>query len=280
MQIVDTHQHLWDLDLFRYSWLGSLPALNRSFRMSDYLAAAKGLDVVKSVHLEADVDESYMLDETRHVLALGNQPDNPLEGIVACGRPESDDFKSYLDQIAGHPKLKGIRRVLHTQPDEVGQGVTFINNVALLSGYGLSFDLCVLARQIPIAIRLVSKCPDVVFILDHCGVPQVREKNLDPWRSYITEIAKFSNVSCKISGLVAYADPQRWTTDDLRPFVEHAIASFGWDRVLFGSDWPVCTLSASYQQWVAALKEITRDAGEVKQRKLFRDNALRVYRLG
>ena len=280
MQIVDTHQHLWDLDLFRYSWLASLPALNRSFRMSDYLAAAKGLDVVKSVHLEADVDESYMLDETRHVLALGNQPDNPLEGIVACGRPESDDFKSYLDQIAGHPKLKGIRRVLHTQPDEVGQGVTFINNVALLSGYGLSFDLCVLARQIPIAIRLVSKCPDVVFILDHCGVPQVKEKNLDPWRSYITEIAKFSNVSCKISGLVAYADPQRWTTDDLRPFVEHAIASFGWDRVLFGSDWPVCTLSASYQQWVAALKEITRDAGEVNQRKLFRDNALRVYRLG
>ncbi len=280
MQIVDTHQHLWDLDLFRYSWLDSLPALNRSFRMSDYLAAAKGLDVVKSVHLEADVDESYMLDETRHLLALGNQPDNPLEGIVACGRPESDDFKSYLDQIAGHPKLKGIRRVLHTQPDEVGQGVTFINNVAALSGYGLSFDLCVLSRQIPIAIRLVSKCPDVVFILDHCGVPQVKEKNLDPWRSYITEIAEFSNVSCKISGLVAYADPQRWTTDDLRPFVEHAIASFGWDRVLFGSDWPVCTLSASYQQWVAALKEITRDAGEVNQRKLFRDNALRVYRLG
>jgi predicted TIM-barrel fold metal-dependent hydrolase len=280
MQIVDTHQHLWDLDLFRYSWLGSLPALNRSFRMSDYLAAAKGLDVVKSVHVEADVDESYMLDETRHLLALGNQPDNPLEGVVACGRPENDDFKSYLDQIAGHPKLKGIRRVLHTQPDEVGQGVTFINNVALLSGYGLSFDLCVLSRQIPIAIRLVSKCPDVVFILDHCGVPQVREKNLDPWRSYITEIAKFSNVSCKISGLVAYADPQRWTTDDLRPFVEHAIASFGWDRVLFGSDWPVCTLSASYQQWVAALEEITRDAGEVNQRKLFRDNALRVYRLG
>jgi predicted TIM-barrel fold metal-dependent hydrolase len=280
MQIVDAHQHLWDLDLFRYSWLGSLPALNRSFRMSDYLAAAQGLDVVQSVHLEADVDESYMLDETRHLLALANQPDNPLEGIVACGRPESDDFKSYLDQIAGHPKLKGIRRVLHTQADEVGQGVTFINNVAALSGYRFSFDLCVLARQIPIAIRLVSKCPDVVFILDHCGVPEVKEKNLDPWRSYITEIAKFSNVSCKISGLVAYADPQRWTTDDLRPFVEHAIASFGWDRVLFGSDWPVCTLSASYQQWVAALQEITRGAGEVNQRKLFRDNALRVYRLG
>ena len=279
MQIVDTHQHLWDLDLFHYSWLDSLPALNRSFRMPDYLEAAKGLNVVKSVHLEADVDVPYMLDETRHLLALADQLDNPLAGIVACGRPESKDFRSYLDKIAGHPRLKGIRRVLHTQPDEVGQGATFINNVAALSTYGLSFDLCVLARQLPIAINLVSKCRDVVFILDHCGVPQVKERNLDPWRSYIADIAQFPNVCCKISGLVAYADPERWTAEDLRPFVEHAIASFGWDRLLFGSDWPVCTLSASYQQWVEALRAITQAAGEVNQRKLFHDNAVRVYRL-
>jgi len=279
MEIVDTHQHLWDPDLFRYSWLDSLPALNRSFRMPDYLAAAEGLNVVKSVHLEADVDEPHMLDETRHLLALADQPDNPLEGIVACARPESKDFISYLDQIAGHPKLKGIRRVLHTQPDELGQGATFIKNVAALAPYRLSFDICVLARQLPIAIKLVSKCPDVVFILDHCGVPQVKEKNLDPWRAHMTEIVQFPNVSCKISGLVAYADPQKWTRDDLRPFIEHAISSFGWDRVLFGSDWPVCTLSASFRQWVEALQSITRDAGEVNQRKLFYDNAVRVYRL-
>jgi predicted TIM-barrel fold metal-dependent hydrolase len=279
MQIVDAHQHLWDLDLFSYSWLDSLPTLNRSFRMSDYLAAVKGLNVVRAVHLEADVDEPFMLDETRHLLALADQPDNPLEGVVACGRPESEDFKSYLDKIAGHPKLKGIRRVLHTQPDEVGQGATFINNVATLADYGLSFDICVLARQLPIAIKLVSKCPDVLFILDHCGVPEVKEKNFDPWRAHITEIARFPNVSCKISGLVAYADPKKWTAEDLCPFVEHAIASFGWDHVLFGSDWPVCTLSASYQQWVKALQEITQGAGEANQRKLFYANAIRVYRL-
>lgn len=280
MQIVDAHQHLWDLDLFRYSWLDSLPVLNRSFLMPDYLAAAEGLNVVKSVHLEADVDEPHMLEETRHLLALADQPDNPLEGIVACCRPESKDFKSYLDKIAGHPKLKGVRRVLHTQPDGVSTSATFIKNVAALGDYGLSFDICFLARQLPIAINLVSKCPDVVFILDHCGVPQVKEQNLDPWRSHITEVANLPNVSCKISGLVAYADPQKWTAEDLRPFIDHAITSFGWDRVLFGSDWPVCTLSASYQQWVEALLSITQSAGEVNQRKLFHDNAIRVYRLG
>jgi predicted TIM-barrel fold metal-dependent hydrolase len=279
MQIADSHQHLWDLDLFRYSWLDSLPALKRSFRMPEYLQAGEGLNVVKSVHLEADVDEPYMLDETRHLLAIADQPDNPLEGIVACGRPEREDFKSGLDQIAGHCKLKGIRRVLHTQPDDVGEGLMFIKNVASLASYRLSFDICVLARQLPIAIKLVSKCPDVVFILDHCGVPQVKEKNLDPWRAHITEIARYQNVSCKISGLVAYADPKRWTAEDLRPFVDHVIASFGWNRVLFGSDWPVCTLSASYRQWVEALQALTQGADEVDQKKLFYDNAVRVYRL-
>jgi len=279
MQIVDTHQHLWDLDLFRYSWVKSIPVLNRSFRMSDYRAAVEGLNVVKSVHLEADVDEPYMLDETRHLLALAEQPDNPLEGIVACARPEHKDFRSYLDQIAGNRRVKGIRRVLHTQPDDVGQGAMFIRNVASLAAYGLSFDICVLARQLPIAIQLASKCPDVTFVLDHCGVPQVKEKNLDPWRSHIAEIARFPNVSCKISGLVAYADPQKWTAEDLRPFVENAIACFGWERVMFGSDWPVCTLAASYRQWVEALQAITRGAGDANQKKLFHDNAIRIYRL-
>jgi predicted TIM-barrel fold metal-dependent hydrolase len=279
MQIVDTHQHLWNLDLFRYSWLSSFPALNRSFRMPDYLDATMGLNVMKSIHLEADVDEPYMLDETRHMLAIADQADNPLEGVVACGRPESEGFKSYLDQIVGHPRLKGIRRVLHTQPDELGQRDTFIENVATLSSYGLSFDICVLARQLPIAINLVSRCPEVSFILDHCGVPQVKEKILDPWRGHVAEIAKFSNVVCKISGLVAYADPQNWTGEDLRPYVDHVIACFGWDRVLFGSDWPVCTLCASYKQWVESLHSITRKGGEMKQKKLFHDNAVRVYRL-
>lgn len=279
MKIVDTHQHLWDLDLFRYAWLQQLPDLNRSFRMNDYLAATNGLAIEKSVHLEADVDEPFMLDETMHLLRLADRADNPLEGVVACGRPESKEFKSYVEKIAGHSKLRGIRRVLHTRPDDVGQGETFIENVSSLAGYGLSFDICVLARQLPIAIRLVSQCPDVTFILDHCGVPQVRDEILDPWRSLIREIAKFPNVFCKISGLIAYADPNNWTAEDLRPYVDHAIECFGWDRVMFGSDWPVCTLSASYRQWVDVLLSLTRSAGEANQKKLFHDNAIRVYRL-
>ena len=280
MKIVDTHQHLWDLDLFRYAWLEQFPVLNRSFRMDDYLAATRGLTVEKSVHLEADVDEPFMLDETSHVLRLADRADNPLAGVVACGRPESKEFQSYLEKVLGHPKLKGIRRVLHTQPDELGQGETFIGNVRSLANHGLSFDICVLERQLPLATRLVSRCPEVTFILDHCGVPQVKDKVLEPWRSNLRELSRFSNVFCKISGLVAYADPDNWTADDLRPYIDHVIECFGWDRVMFGSDWPVCTLSASYRQWVDVLLSLTRGAGEENQKKLFHDNAVRTYRLG
>ena len=155
-----------------------------------------------------------------------------------------------------------------------------MDNVASLADYGLSYDICVLDRQLPIAINLARHCPHVTIILDHCGVPRVKDRVLDPWRKDIAELAKLPNVNCKVSGLVAYADPAHWTIEDLRPYVDHVISCFGWDRVMFGSDWPVCTLSATYKQWVEALRSITQNAGEANQRKLFCDNAVRVYRLG
>lgn len=279
MKIVDTHQHLWDKDLFHYAWLEPLPILDRSFRLRDYSDASRGLEIAKTVFVECDVDEAQALEEASHVLRLADNPDNRIAGVVASGRPEKDGFKAYLDEVTGHPKLKGIRRVLHTHPDELGRGKTFIENVARLPTYGLSFDLCVLARQLPVALNLASQCPDVAFVLDHCGVPDVKNQALDPWRAQIRELSSLANVSCKISGLVAYANPANWQAGDLRPFVDHVIECFGWGRVMFGSDWPVCNLTASYQRWVAALLSLTHAAGEDNQRKLFHDNAIRIYRL-
>jgi predicted TIM-barrel fold metal-dependent hydrolase len=279
MKIVDTHQHLLDKDLFHYAWLEPLPKLDRSFRMSDYREASNGLDIDKTVFVECDVDDAQVMDETLHIVRLANDPGNRIGGIVASGRPEKDGFEAHLDKLAAHPKVKGVRRILHTGPDEVGLAKTFIENVARLEKYGLSFDICVLARQLPVAINLASKCSGVSFILDHCGVPEVKDQALHPWREQIRELAKFPNVSCKVSGIIAYGDPANWKTDDLRPFVDHVIECFGWERVMFGSDWPVCNLTASYNRWVETLVSLTHAAGEANQRKLFRLNALRIYRL-
>lgn len=279
MQIIDSHQHLWDLEQLPYSWTANKPKLNRSFRLDDYRAAIQGFEVIKTIHVEADVDEPFMLAETRHILSLAECDDNPLAGVVAAARPEYDDFRSYIEQIAGHPKLKGIRRILHTEPDELSMTTTFVENVRSLRGYGLSFDICVLARQLPQAVKLVRQCPQVSFILDHCGNPDIKQRAYAGWRADITELAQFPNVVCKVSGIVVNTDVEQWTVADLRPAVEHVIEAFGWERVLFGSDWPVCTLAASFKQWVEALLFLTKEAGEANQRRLFRENAERVYRL-
>ncbi|MEW5977280.1 MAG: amidohydrolase [Acidobacteriota bacterium] len=279
MQIIDTHQHLWDLNQFSYSWCQTVPALNRSFRVPDYLEAAKSLGIEKTVHLEADVDEPFMLEETRHILSLADADDTPLEGVVACGRPEKTGFRNYLNQIAGHPKLKGIRRILHTQPDELSQTGLFLENIGALKDYRLSFDVCVLARQLPIARSWIEKCPEVDFILDHCGNPPIQSGDLRAWREDLATLAELPNVVCKVSGIVTNADPVRWSSEDLRPCVDHVIECFGWDRVLFGSDWPVCTLAASLRSWVEALQQLVEHAEAGNRHKLFYENAQRVYRL-
>ncbi len=136
-----------------------------------------------------------------------------------------------------------------------------------------------LARQLPQAINLIKQCPDVNFILDHCGNPDIKNRDYSSWRERMREVAGLPNVACKISGIVVNTNIENWAVEDLRSAVEHVIECFGWDRVMFGSDWPVCTLAASFKQWFDALLFLTRDAGEENQRKLFRDNAERVYRL-
>lgn len=279
MQIIDTHQHLWDLDELPYSWTANQPKLNRSFRIDDYLEATQGIEIVKSVFVEADIDEASIPDEARYVLELSERDDNPVSGVVANARPEYDNFRESIQQFAGHPNLKGIRRLLQSEPDELSATTTFRENIRSLAEFGLSFDICVRDHQLPVAIELVKACPNVSFILDHCGNPDIKNRNYDAWRERIAEMADLPNVVCKVSGIVVNTDVETWTVEDLRPAVEHVIASFGWDRVMFGSDWPVCTLAASYREWFDALNVLVKDASEENKRKLFKENAERVYRL-
>lgn len=278
MYLIDTHQHLWDLRQFPYSWCAGIPTLNRTFTLDDYRVAAEGLGIAKTVFMECDVDEPHALDEAKHIEALARA--NPLiAGIVASGRPELEGFAAHLERLLELSKLRGVRRVLHTQPDELSRTELFADNVRRLAPHRLTFDVCVLARQLPVALELIRRCPEVSFLLDHCGVPDVKAQAFDPWRAQLRELAELPNVACKISGLVAYADPQRWTVADLRPFVEHVIACFGWNRVVWGGDWPVCTLSAPLRRWVEATHELVSSASPDERAGLFHRNAERIYRV-
>jgi predicted TIM-barrel fold metal-dependent hydrolase len=277
MKRIDTHQHLWDLRQFPCSWCAGIPALNRSFLLKEYLAAAQGTGIEKTIFVECDVDEPHSFAEAQHIQKLSES--HPLiAGIVAAARPERTDFPAQLEALLKLPKLRGVRRVLHVVPDETSQSDLFAENVRRLAAHKLTFDLCVLSRQLPLAIALAKKCPDVQFILDHCGVPEVKGKAFDPWRAHIREIASLPNVACKISGIVAYAGAN-WTVDDLRPWVDHVVASFGWERVIWGGDWPVCTLTSTLQQWVEASDQLFSGATEVQREKVFHNNAVKIYHI-
>jgi predicted TIM-barrel fold metal-dependent hydrolase len=274
MRIIDTHLHLIYLDRFSYPWLAGEPALNRQASAESYFAEADGLGIEGALHMEVDVAEKDIVGET----AFMTQVHPKVIGAVAGARPEYADFPAQLEKLAAIKGTKALRRILHTVPDELSQTPLFAENVRLLAARNLNFDLCLRADQLPIGMKLVDQAPEVQFVLDHCGVPKVADKELDPWRAYITDMARRPNVVAKISGVVAYAGKD-WTVDDLRPFVEHVIESFGWDRVVWGSDHPVCTLTANLTRWVNATHEIIAGASEDEKSKLLSRNAERIYRL-
>ncbi len=274
MRILDTHLHLVYQDRFSYPWLGGAPPLNRQWTVESYFAEAKALGIEGALHMEVDVAESDMLAESRFVTEVHPR----VIGAIAPGRPEHPDFPAYLEEVATISGVKGLRRILHTVPDELSQSDLFAENIRRLSDFGLSFDLCLRADQLPLGAALAQKAPNVQFILDHCGVPNVEAQELDPWRQYITELSHLPNIAAKISGIVAYAGPN-WSVETLRPFAEHVIESFGWDRVVWGSDHPVCTLTADLTRWVDATKTLIAGASKEEQDKLLFRNAERIYRV-
>ena len=277
--IIDTHLHLINKSALSYPWLAGVPALDRDFLYATYAEEAKRVGIAGSLHMEVDVDPVQMERETDEVSRLAGEPQSLLKGAIAACRPEDQGFAAYLERQWHNPFVKGFRRVLHVVKDDLSGSALFRENLKRLSGSRFTFDLCVLPRQIPTAIELVDLLPDVRFVLDHCGVPDVRGRGEHPWRERVSEIARRPNVVAKISGVIAYAE-EDWTIASIRPYVEHTIAAFGWDRVVWGSDWPVCTLGGSLSTWVAATHALLEGCSNDEREKLLSANARRIWKLG
>jgi len=279
VKIIDTHQHLIYPQQFSYSWCKDLPALaGKPFRLEEYRIATRGAGITGTLFMEVTADEPQSKAEAEFFLQLATRPESGIIGVLAACFPEREDFPACLESIL-HPKLKGLRRILHVVPDEISQTPLFVKNLSLLARHKLTFDLCLLARQLPIGAKLVRQLPEQQFILDHCGVPDIRNNEFDSWRQHIRDLSKFPNLACKISGVVAYCDPQCVTAEAIRPFVGHCIECFGWERVMFGGDWPVCNTTSSLGRWVEIIKEIIAKESAANREKLFSKNAERIYRL-
>jgi len=262
-------------------WLDENTALNRSFDLADFARDSTGVEVEAIVYVEVDVRPAYGLLEARWAAEQAER--HPLLAGIVAAAPVEDGapVSSYLDALVQlGPRIKGVRRLIQSEADpefQIRPG--FLDGLRLLPRYGLSFDICIEHHQLARTIQMVRACPETFFVLDHLGKPNVHAGELEPWRDQISELADLPNVVCKVSGLVTEADRHHWTVAELKPYVAHVLAAFGAERVLFGGDWPVVTMAASYRQWLTSLEQLTAHLPPDAQRKLWADNARRVYRL-
>jgi L-fuconolactonase len=277
--VVDAHQHFWDPRRADYPWMtDEMAVIRRPFTPDDLrpLLQQAGVDCTVLVQTRSS------LEETREFLALAADTDF-VAGVVGWVDLTDARVAHTIRELQGGPGgryLAGIRHQVHDEPDaewllrdEVQRGLAAVGEA------GLAYDLLVRTRELPTALAVVRRFPDMRFVIDHIAKPPISTHEIDPWSEAMAPFADLSNVSCKLSGMVTEADWKRWTVDDLMPYVERVVGWFGEDRLMFGSDWPVCLVAASYQTVVeayrSALGHLSPDADE----KIFGANAIRFYRL-
>lgn len=274
--IVDAHHHLWDLAVRDQPWTHELPALHRSFHLSDYEEPALAAGVAGSVLVQTVVGP----EETPEMLALAE--DSPLiravVGWVDLTAPDVAERIAELREGRGGAFLRGVRHQVQGEPD--GDWLLrpdVLRGLDALAEAGLVYDLVVRADQLPSCVQVAGARPEVSFVLDHCGKPEIAAGAVDAWAEDIRELGRLENVSCKLSGLVTEADHAAWTVRDLGPYGDTVLEAFGPRRLMYGSDWPVCTLAASYDRVLSAARELTADLTAAESELVFARTAARVY---
>lgn len=278
MDMIDTHLHLILRDRLGYGWTSGIPPLaTGDFTLADYRALTAGRSVAGMVFMETGVDDADYQTEARMVAGLVGR--DGLLGQIASCRPETDaGFDDWLAECDGL-HVQGFRRILHVMPDELSQSATFRRNLVKIGTTGRAFDICVLARQLPIAEALAKACPDQPLVLDHCGVPDIAGGGFADWARGIDAMAALPNLYLKLSGISAYCAPGTASLATLKPWVDHVIAAFGPRRMLWGGDWPVVNLGVGLPEWITMTRALLAGLSRDEQRDVLHGTARRVYRL-
>jgi L-fuconolactonase len=280
MRIVDAHHHLWDLGVRDQDWITgpALAPLRRDFLLGDYLPQARASGVTASVVVQTVT----VPGETPELLAVAATSDL-IAGVVGWAdltAPGLADRIAALAAMPGGDKLVGLRHQVQNEPDPHWlTRADVLRGLAAVAGAGLVYDLVITAGQLGQAARAAAAVPDLLFVLDHLGKPPIASGSIQPWARDLRLLAGLPNTACKLSGLVTEADWSRWQVGDLRPYAEAALDAFGPARTMFGSDWPVCTLAASYGEVVEAARDLTRQLSQAERAAVFADTAASLYRL-
>ncbi len=274
--IIDSHHHYWQYNPVEYDWIDDSMNLIRNDYLPEKLAqtiAEAGVGGVISVQARQSTDE------TNWLISMARQ-NKFMKGVVGWLPLIQDDIEDYLHKYSGEKLLKGLRHVVQGEPDPAFiLRKDFNYGISLLRKYSLVYDLLIVERQLPNTIRFVDQHPDQIFVLDHIAKPLIGMNELSPWKENIRELAKRPNVNCKISGMVTEADFHKWTPLQLQPYFEVVLEAFGPDRLLFGSDWPVCLVATTYSNWLNLVQETISSLSDSESGKIMGENAVRIYQL-
>ncbi len=278
IELLDTHQHLLYRDKLRYDWADALPTLsNRDFTIADYQQLTADRAVKASIFMEVDADDYKA--ETRFVSELAQNPDSRIRGLISSCRPEDDaGFDSWLEECAALPVV-GFRRILHEAPDGLSTTDRFRNNIRKIGRQDKVFDMVFRADQLAIAHDLATSCDEMVLVLDHCGVPDIANGDFEDWKQAVSRIARLSHVNGKLSGVLAYCEEGSANLQTIKPYIDHMIESFGPQRLVWGSDWPVVNLKSDLATWIDIFRELIAALSIDEQVAISSGNAKSIYSL-
>jgi L-fuconolactonase len=272
---IDSHHHFWNYDPVEYDWIDdSMQVIRRSFLPGDLQAEieAAGIDGVVSVQAR------QTLEETDWLLELAAQ-NTFIKGVVGWVPLAEDSINTTLDRYSDHPKPKAIRHVVQGQPAGFLDVPEFNTGIRALTQRSLVYDLLIFENQLEEAIRFVDRHPNQRFVLDHIAKPKIKENELEPWAKNMHALAQRENVTCKLSGMVTEADLTAWTAEQLKPYFDTVLEAFGPQRLMFGSDWPVCLLASGYKQWRELVSNLIAPLSEGEQSAIMGQTAIQSYTL-
>jgi L-fuconolactonase len=273
---IDSHQHFWRYDAARDAWItDAMAVLQRDFLPEHLAGELTGNAMDASVAVQADQSET----ETMLLLDFAKKNER-IAGVVGWVDLRSPNLAERLEYFSHCPKLRGFRHIAQAEPDDrfLVRG-DFVRGVVQLRAFGFTYDILVYPKQLPAAIELVTRFPEQRFVIDHFAKPEIKSGKVEPWATYMREIAQQENVFCKVSGLVTEADWKHWKPDDFGPYLDAVFDAFGPDRLMFGSDWPVCLLAGTYHQVKQLVETYVKDFSQADREKIFGGNAALFYGL-
>ncbi|QZT36667.1 amidohydrolase family protein [Halosquirtibacter xylanolyticus] len=273
---IDSHQHFWKYDTQKHAWISDeMSILKKDYFPADLKPCLEAIEFDGCVAVQADQSE----DETKFLIAL-SETDRFVRGVVGWVDFRAEDIEERLAYYKNYPVVKGFRHVVQDEPDDAFLlGDDFMRGIALLEKYGYTYDILILEKHLKVAEKFITAFPNQPFVIDHIAKPNIKEKSIDTWKADMQAIAKHKNVYCKLSGMVTEADWSNWNDDDLIPYIDATIETFGADRVMIGSDWPVCTLGGSYQRVMGVVMDRINLLSETDQEAILGGNAIKFYNL-